>query len=235
MPLTANLVRSSIISPGTQSIWTDSTVYGGANPLRNAVALYLTAYKVNEAQTESALTVNTFDPETVTSFTTTNGVDGWHRYYFIIVNNWLVGTTFNRYDLTWDTTDNKFYQYINATTSAGNAVTNTTFFTPITDPTTVLKNIGTSIQTNNVVYQIIDKVVNFASSIYYIKSASKHAIESCAGGDCGCNTKIGLYYHYIRDLFALLSINETTGKFIEGERNARLLERYADDCGCLNS
>jgi hypothetical protein len=233
MALTANLVRSSIVSPGIQSIWTDNTVYGGANPLRNAVALYLTAYKIDEDQVETALTVSSFDPETVTTFTTANTVDGWYRYYFVIVNYWAIGTIFNKYDLTYDPTANVFYQYIKDTSSSGNSLTNSTYFTPISDPSSVLKNLNTSTQTNNIAYQVIDKVVSYASSIYYIKAASKHAIETCSTGDCGCSTKIGMYYHYIRDLFALLAINETTGKFLEGEKNARLLEKYADDCGCI--
>jgi hypothetical protein len=233
MALTPNLTRAAIVSPGTQSIWTDNTVYGGANPLRNQVAVYLTAFKVSEAQVETPLTVAAFDPETVTTFTTTNGVDGWHKYKFVIINNWLVGTTYNKYDLVWDTTLNAFYEYINDTPSAGNAVTNLTYFSPVSDPTTKIANVGTATASGNLIYQVIDKVVSFQSSICYLKAASNHAIEICNNGECGCDTRIKKYFHWIRDLFALLAINETTGQFIEGERTARLLERYCDDCGCI--
>lgn len=237
MALTPNLTRSSIVSPGTQSNWTDNTVYGGANPLRTAVAVYLTAFKVDENQVETALSVVTNQggsaPKTNSTFITTNGVDGWHRYKFVIINDWLVGTTYNKYDLVWSPTQNAFYEYINDTPSAGNLVTNLTYFSPVSDPTTKIANVGTALNPGNLVYQVIDKVVSFQSSICYLKAASKHAIETCKGSDCGCDTKVGRYYHWIRDLFALLAVNETTGQFIEGERNARLLEKYCDDCGCI--
>lgn len=234
MALTANLVRSSISTDGLTSNWTDSTVYGGANPLRNQVAVFITAYKVDENQVETALAVTTFDPEVATTFVTTNGVDGWTRYYFIIVNNWLVGTTYNRYDLVWDPTGNKFYQYINVTSTSGNAVSNTTYWAVVTDPTIYIKQIGTTTAVNNMAaYQVINKVIDFKTSVCYIKASSQHAKESCDTGECGCDTRLGSLFHKIRDLFASLTLNESTGKYLEGERNARLAEKYCDDCGCL--
>lgn len=233
MALTANLVRSTITAPGTESTWTDETVYGGANPDRNEVALYLTAYKVDEDLVETALEVETFDPETVTEFVTTNGEDGYHKYYFIIVDNWLIGTTYNKYDLVWSTAQNLFYQYINDSPTAGNAVTNTNYFSPVADPTSLLQDIGTSEEPQNIVYQIIGKVVDFQTSICYMKASAKHAKETCDGNDCGCDSRIGRLFHKIRDLFNSLALNEAQGQFIQGEKNARLAEKWCDDCGCL--
>lgn len=235
MALTANFVRSSISADGLTSNWTDSTVYGGANPNRVQVAIWLTAYKVDVNQVETGLTVTVFDPELATSFVTTNGIDGWTRYYFIIINNWLVGTTYNRYDLVWDATGNKFYQYINVTSTAGNAVSNATYWAVVADPTIYLKQIGTSTAVNNIAaYQIINKVLDYQTSICYIKAASKHAEECCGNDDCGCDSRLGKLYHKIRDIFSNLTLNESTGQFLSGEKNARLVEKYCSDCGCLN-
>lgn len=231
MALTANLTRSAVTL--TQSTWLDETVYGGANPDRNEVALYLTAYKVDKDLVETVLTISSFDPEIVTTFTTTNGIDGYHKYYFVIVDNWLVGTEYSRYDLVWSPTENKFYEYINATPSTGNLVTNATYFSEVTDPTTKIANVGTALESGNLIYQVIEKVVSFATSICYTKAASKHAKEECSGGNCSCDSRLGRLYHRIRDLFALLALNEATGQFVEGEKNARLAEKYCDDCGCL--
>lgn len=231
MPLIANLTRTAVTS--STSTWTDNTIYGGANPNRNGVAVYLTAYKVDENLVETPLIVSNFDPELATTFTTTNGIDGYHKYNFVIIDNWLVGTTYNRYDLVWSTTENKFYEYTNATPSAGNLVTNLLFFTEVPDPTIKIANVGTATESGNLVYQVVSKVVSFATSICYIKAASKHAKESCSGSDCGCDSKLGKAYHKIRDLFANMAINESTGQYIDGEKNARLAEKYCDDCGCL--
>ncbi len=231
MALTANINRTA--TSLTSSVFTDETTYGGANPDRNEVALYFTGYKVDEDQVETALTVDSFDPETVTEFTVTNGVDGYHKYYVVIVDNYDAAVEYEKYDLVWSTSLDAFYEYINDTPSTGSLVTNTNFFTPVTDPTTKIANVGTATESGNLVYQVIQKVVSFATSICYLKAASKHAKEVCGTGDCGCDSRLGRLYHKIRDLFALLAVNETTGQFIEGEKNARLVEKYCDDCGCL--
>lgn len=233
MALTADLVRQSIVSPGTSTNWDDDTVYGGANPDRNEVALYLTAYKVDEDLVESALEVDIFDPKTVTEFTVESTVDGWYKYYFIIIDDWLVGTSYNQYDVVWSPTEEAFYQYINATPSAGNVVTNLTYFEIVADPSALLQDIGTTEEPQNIVYQVINKVVSFATSICYAKAAAKHAKEACTGSSCGCDSKIGRLFHKIRDLFASLPLNEGQGLYIQGEKNARLAEKWCDDCGCL--
>ena len=232
MALIPNLIRTQVTAPGTISTWVDSTVYGGAELLRNQVALYLTAYKVDENLVESSLVVPTFDPETVTTFTTPNTIDGHYKYNFVIIKNWLIGTTYNRYDLVWDTTTNLFYEYVNITPAAGNAVTNINFFIPVTDPTVKIANVGTALNPGNLIYQIINKVVSFQTSICFVKAASKTCKEDC-DGDCGCNSKTSKLFLRIRNLYSTLGLNEAQGKYLEGERNARLAEKYCDDCGCL--
>lgn len=232
--LTPDLERTLISEDGTESTFSDSTTYGaGGDPARNAVAIYLTAYKVDEDQEETALTVTTFDPELATTFTVENGDDGWHKYYFIIADNWSVATEYSRYQVVWSTTENKFYQYTNATPSTGNAVTNSIYFTHLPDPTVVIEDIGTDEEPDNIAYQVVDKILREQTSICYLKSQALKAKESCGCDDCGCDSKLTRYATRIRDLFAVLAINESTGQYIEGEKNARLAEKYCDECGCL--
>lgn len=232
MALTPNLTRAAIVAPGTQSVWTDETVYGGANPTRNQVAVWLTAYKVSETQVETALDVENFDPETDTEFRTTNGVDGWHRYYFVIVDNYDGADTYSLNDVVYYSSTGLFYKAI-LNSFSGIVPTNTTYWISVADPTSLIQNDGTANESGNLVFQVIDKIVDFATSICYIKAAAKHAKESCGTDACGCSSRLGKAFHKIRDLFAVLPINETTGQFIEGEKNARLAERWCDDCGCL--
>lgn len=234
MALTADLVRLTVTQDGSTSTWEDQTVYGSANPDRNEVAVYLTAYKVDVNQVGTALTVTTFDPEVATTFTTDNGsLDGWVKYNYVIIDNWLIGTQYEQYDLVWSTTENKFYEYTNSTPSTGNLVTNTVYFTEVLDPTTKIANVGTSSESGNLVYQVLNYVLTYQTSICYIKAASKHCKESCGNGDCGCDSRLGRAYHKIRDLFANMAINESTGQYLEGEKNAVLAAKYCDDCGCL--
>lgn len=234
MALIADLVRTAVSQDGTSSTWTDQTVYGTANPDRNEVALYLTAYKVDEDQVETALAVTSFDPELVTTFTTANGsIDGWVKYYFVIVDNYNVAVEYEKYDLVWSTVENAFYEYINDTPTTGSAVTNATYFLVVTDPTTKIANVGTASESGNLIYQVINKILTYQTSICYVKAASKHSKESCEG-DCGCDSRLSRLFYKIRDLFSSLPLNESTGLYIEGEKNARLAEKYCDDCGCLN-
>lgn len=233
MALTADLTRTSYIAEsGTQSLWDDDTVYGSPNVNRNQVAISLTAYKVDEDLVETALDIDAFDPETVTGFTTTNGDDGWHKYYFIIIDNWLIGTTYNQYDVVWSTSLNKWYQYINASSTSGHAVTETAYFTEATDPTAFIADAGTDEEPGNIVYQVINKVISYQSSICFNKAAALYA-KQCCEDDCDdCDTRLGRLYNKIVTLYTNLAINETTGQYLLGEQNARVLENYCDDCGC---
>ncbi len=234
MALTADLVRAIISAPGTSSQWSDETVYGSPNPDRSDVAVYLTAYKVDEDQVETALEVEDFDPETADEFITENTIDGWYKYNFVIIPVWLVGTTYNQYDLVWDTVTAAFYEYINASSSAGNAVTDVNYFTPVADPTVKIANVGIATESGNLIYQVINKVVAFQTSLCFIKSTSKTCKESCSPtSDCTCGSRTAKLATRIRCLFTNLSLDEAQGKFLEGEKNARLAEKYCDECGCL--
>lgn len=228
----ANLVREDITAPGTTSIWNDNSTY--STPARNQVALDLTAFKVDENQVESALSVVTFDPKTVTEFTTTNTIDGYYRYYFIILNDWLIDTQYTRYDIVWSPAQALFYEYINVTPSTGNLVTNPTYWNPIISPSLKLRNINTVIEPGNIqAYQIIDKVVSFQTSICFSKAVALQSKEDCnCDEDCGCGGKVAKLVDRIEDLLTTLEFDEVRGLYIEGERAARLSQKYCEDCGC---
>ncbi len=233
MALVAAVTRTSVTDDGLESIFSDGTEYGAPEADRNQVAVWFTAFKMDVNQVATALAVDTFDPEAATSFTAANGVDGWHRYMFIIAPRWDVAVEYNQYDIVWDEAEAAFYEYTYATATTGNLVTDTFYWTLIADPTTKIADVGTAEESGNLVYQVIDKVVSFQTSICNLKAASKHAKEVCNTGACDCDTTLGKYYMKIRNLFAIMAINETTGQYIEGEKNARLAEKYCDDCGCL--
>ncbi len=232
MALTPLLTFTSVTADGSQSTLTDATVYGGANPDRNEVAIYLTAYKVDEDQVESALTVETFDPETATTFTVTNTIDGRYKYKFVIVDYWLVGTVYNQYDMVWSPTENAFYQYIFATPSSGQLVTNTTYYSPVTDPTTIIDDDGTAEESGNLIFQILEKIIDYATAACYANIAILSAKENCAD-DCGCSSKLCKSKNRIRTLLSVMRISDTRQQYLQGERFAREAEKYCSDCGCL--
>lgn len=230
MALVADLEKTAVSADGTLTTWTDNTVYGGANPDRNAVAVYFTVYKVDEDLEETAVTVQSFDPETASTFVSTNGVDGRYKAYFIIVDYYAGGTTYERYDLAYDAAGNTFYEYINSTPAAGIDVSNAAYWSAIADPTSVIQNVGTASESGNVVYQVVETILYYATSKCYSVATIEDAKNSCGNGDCddcGCGD-----LQKIDSLLQGMRIADAYQLYTEGERLARQAEKFCADCGC---
>lgn len=236
--MTLALTRTAYAEDLSTSDWLDESAYGGLNPDRADGAVYLTAYKVNEDLVETAVTVTTFDPKTADTFTTanpdTNG-DGHYKYYFIFAEDYAGGTTYNQYDVVWDTGEEAFYEYTNAAPSAGNPVTDVNYWTALADPTTKIADVGTDEESGNLSYLVVQKVLDIYGSVCRLKAGIQFAKQECPNDDCGCDTRLGKYYTKIRNLYTSLAMYETTGRYTDGEKAARLLEKYCDDCGCLET
>lgn len=245
--LTPNLIRSSLVNPGTQSNWTDTTIYGGAGPNRNTVGVSLAAYKVDQNQVASPVTVASYLPASATTFVTNqvpgsatvNGivtatvVDGWYQYKFLIAPNYNSTTgTNNQYDVVFDSVGAvNFYQYINTvpTTAQSQPLTDPLYWIVLAIPTSIIDNVGTSKQTNNIVYQVINKVVDYQASIYYLQAQSAFAQTysyPSAGKAQVIDSELGDYTMRIRNLFSSLTLDEALGKYVDGELNAQLAARY---------
>ena len=228
------LLTLSTSTDGLQTYITDSTVYGGANPARNTYGVYLSAYKVDSGLIETALTTTAFIPTTASIFYTTNTVDGRYKFYYVIVPNWLIGTTYSKYNLVWDAITNSFYEYNNATPSAGNAVTDINYWTVVLNPTTKIQNVGTALDPLNISYIVKENIADYLAAKCYATAATLTAKEDCGeAGDCGCSSKLGKSTARIRVLLTVMQISNIRQQYSEGEKAARLAETYCSDCGCL--
>lgn len=238
MALTASITFGAVATGGASYVITDITTYGGANPARNTVGVFLTAYKVNEDLDETAMTVASFLPASAATFTITipttddNG-DGWHKIYFIICDKWLIGTTYDQYDVVFDSVGLKFYQYINVASSAGHLVSNTSYWSELTDPTSVIADVGTSEEPGNIVYTVTSKIIDYQTAKCFSTLVTGNARENC-GEDCDCdpNSKLAKTLRKVRGLLTAMRIDDTQQLYLAGERAARLAENYCDDCGC---
>lgn len=231
MALTPDFRISAVAADGSYVVLTDYTIYGSPNQVRNTVAVSMTAYKLSEQQVETTQVVATYNPETITNFQITNTIDGWVRYYCIIVDNFNIATVYNQYDLVWDATGNAYYQYIFATPSSGHTVSNTTYFSPVSDPTQYIRYVGLSNQVNNISYQVVNVVQRYQAYACYALIATKVAKDACLDD---CSPKNVLLNTFTR-LDALLNaavIDEIEQLYVAGERAMRLAERYCDDCDC---
>lgn len=210
----------------------DNYEYGTPNPDRDDVGVYFTAFKVDEDLAETALTVTAFDPETVDEFTIEYDSDGRNKFIFVQAPNWLIGTTYNRYDVVWSLTQNAFYEYVNASATAGNVVTNSTYWSVVPDPTELLENLGQADEPDLLTYQIFEAVLDFNTAKCYADVAILAAKENC-NDDCDCKSRIGRAKNKIRTLLSVMRIANIRGRYTAGEKAAREAERYCEDCGCL--
>ena len=147
-----------------------------------------------------------------------------------LVPLWKVGTTFNRYDLTY--LSGVYYQYIFATPTAGNAVTNPTYFSVVTDPATKIADVGGATSPANLIYLVQEKIIDYITAKCYANVAILAAKDSCAD-DCNCNSGICKSKNRIRTLLSVMRISDTRQQYLQGERAAREAEGYCSDCGCL--
>lgn len=233
MALTPSISRTSVAEDGSYSVLTDGTTYGGANPDRNEVAVFLTAYRVDEDLVETAVDITAFDPKTATDFTVTNDVDGRYKYNFIIADDWLIGTEYNQYDVVWSPTEEAFYEYTFETPTTGNVVTDTIYWTALPDPTTKIDDVGTAEESGNLLYQVYERILDYATAACYANVAILAAKESCAD-DCNpVNSKYARPRNRLRTLLSVMRISDTRQQYLQGEKFAREAQKYCDECGCL--
>jgi hypothetical protein len=233
MALVPIISVTAVSADGSQSTVTDSTTYGAPNQLRTAVAVYATAYKVDEDLVETAVEMVTFDPEVASTFTFTNGVDGWYKIYFIIVDDYSGAVEYSENDVVYYDTNNTFYQYTFATPTTGTVPTTATHWAVLSDPTSVLQDIGTEDEPENISYDVLEYVLDFATAKCYATAVSNLAADGCENDDCGCGSKLGKIVAKLRVLLAAMRVANVREQPLKGEKYARLAEKYCMDCGCL--
>ena len=160
MALTIDLDLAISTDRKTATI-TDSTVYGtGGNPARSAVAVYLTAYKVDFEGNETALTVTSddSDPQTDSVWTIALDVDGYYKFPFVIIPDYDGATTYDQYDAVYDSgTDAVYRSKVGSNT--GNSVSNTSFWEAVSDPSDLANNKDTSTESGNITSQVYVRVL----------------------------------------------------------------------------
>lgn len=121
VPITTPLTFSSDADTATI---TDSTVYGGANPDRSDVAVYLELWKMDEDSEATEITIDNDAPDTVESWEFDSSDDGWYKSRIYIIPQFNILTAYSEGDVI-------FYNdalYICIDDSTGNLPSDTDFF-----------------------------------------------------------------------------------------------------------
>lgn len=226
MALTINCDVSSELKNGdnwTMTV-TDFTIYGDSNPLRSAGALYITGEKVNaDGTTDAAVAFSTYDQETWATTTFTLTKDGWHRFKIVFALDYNAGTTYNQHELVYQDSNNTTYKSIFATPFSGIAPPNATYWVAVSDPTSLVDNVGTSSESPNLEYQLLQRVLYPNAKVEYGNLTEDAAIEGYGDSTRGEDV---LNYEFARLMVEAMNSLDQRGKQADGERVARKFDEF---------
>lgn len=224
MALTANLEFTSEVIDGDSFLgtYTDSTTYGGANPVRAGVAVYLTIEKIKaDTTTDYDVDVNSYNPETATDFTFPIEVDGWYKAKFVIIPDYDNAASYVQYDVVYSS--GVVYRATQAT--SGNPPPNNSFWEVISEPTSLVDNDGSSTESQNLVFQIKQDIIYPFAKTCYGDKTSEAAIDCCS--TCERSEKI-LAYEYIGVLVDGMDVANQRGQYSRGEKISLKAQEFCD-------
>lgn len=228
MALTPILQITSVAPSGENSVThvSDDTVYGGVNPARNTLAVYLLANKVTEGTTlqETPLVVQTYDPLTVEDWIVENTIDGYQKYILLIFPIYNPAGTYTQYQTVFY--NGSLYQSVSAAPLQGVTPGEDSSW-EIRTPQQIYAVMDTATEPPNLTIVILGYVLTYAAQKCLGLLAPKHAKANCAG--CAGNPALKEKFDDLWLLVFNANIASTRQKFIEGERFMRSAELY---CTC---
>jgi len=123
---------------GLTAIATNTTVYGGSNQLRNQAAEYVLWSKTDMNALRAFTNPAEGDVLNNLVYTVSTLVDGWYELIRLRIQPYNAGTAYVSGNIFYYATNGNVYQAI--TSSTGQTPTNPTYFTQVTDLTTIFGN-----------------------------------------------------------------------------------------------
>lgn len=211
---------------------TDETVYGGLNPTRDTVRVYVSGYKMNKDSTVAetlTVTSDTGDPQNSSVYTFNIPKDGWFKFPTSIVKvPYSALVTFAKYDAVYDAPTGLVYRSLN-NANLGNPLSLSTSWEPIPIPGDLALNKGEINESLNIESLVYQRILT-PNSEYSYGNLISHESESCCG-DCDETTAVAQY-----ELAALLldgAIEADYRAYLpQGEGITRRLDVIFENCGC---
>lgn len=210
---------------------TDSTVFGGSNPNRSAVRVFLSGNKQtvdNTVDYALTLTPNNTDPAVVSSWSWPyQDTDGWINFFYVIIKAaYAGGTSYNIYDAVYDSGTNLVYRS-KANSNVGHSLSDTTWWELITDPSTLAANKGETNESLNIESTIYQRVLSYSAQYNYGNFISDASSECC--GDCAESEAVTEYKLLSLLVNGLITADERT-ELPQGETIARRLSGIFGTC-----
>lgn len=159
MAITINLTNIAVdLTTGIGTIIDGSTY---TSPSRATCGVFLKVYKTDYNGNKSVLetTASPIDPNTTSQWTYPHTADGWHQIAYVAPPDYAGGTTYARYDAVFDPSGLGVYRS-KSNGNIGNALNNTTFWEPISDPSGLAFNVGTATESVNLTTLTAQTVYN---------------------------------------------------------------------------
>jgi len=198
----------------------DTTVY--SNPTRVNVGVFLSVKKVTFRGGELRVTTtpDSGDAALVSEWIVSYDLDGHYRFKYVAVPNYDVAVTYAKYAAVYDSVSGNVYVSVD-NGNIGNAVGNTTYWTLVSDPTSLVDKEGTASESLN----IDAAAINYVLSTLTADARDRKAIEAATEcfGDYGLVKSVDDFT--MLDVFTegLIAADEAS-EFNKGESIARRAE-----------
>ncbi len=183
MALELVIKLSAVSADCNELTFIDETVYGGANPARNEVALLVIAYKKglpDESDTRLTVTPDVTDPTASTTWYVTSTLDGWHSLPTYAVPVYNAATPYALNDCVFH--NSAYWQCLAATTGTEPGTDPTFWSQLLTDDTNISGTMQALEAAGNVTYNYFNYIVTCRSEKCYSKLVVGAATNGCCEG-----------------------------------------------------
>ena len=211
----------SIADNRTTVTVTDATVYGGLNPARADVGLYLIVQKMsadNAVVDTYTVVGNDADPQTDVSWQFELEEDGWVRILMIAPEDYAAGDTYALYDVVQDPATSIVYRS-KQNGNIGNSLANATYWEVVTAE--VALNSGEPNESLNLASTVYSVILS-PNSEYGFANIIAEASEECCSE--GCTLESLKQYVRIAAMIDGMYVRSDRAQYPQGERVARRLE-----------
>jgi hypothetical protein len=153
----------------------DQTTYGGANPERSDLYVFVNLYKVNYANVRTKIPTagNDLDPLTDVSWVGNYDIDGHYKWAYVAIPDYSGLTSYSKYDAVF--ADDKVYRS-KVDLNQGESPLDTDFWEEIEDPAELAFNKGEENESLNITSVIYVRVLVAHGQYAYANMVSDMAI-----------------------------------------------------------
>lgn len=229
MALVLKIEKDSISSDCLTIVYKDNTgnynastnVGGYGAPNETRANLYLKLFlTLKKTVGDEQITVAAYNENTVTQWSITLSEDGYYEAYMFGALAYAGGTTYALADVVYSAAQDAFYKSLSAG-NVGNAVTNATFWTAVTDVDELKAAIAAS------------TTVGYADVYEHIELCNSRICKTKAYlKEDGCDENPGtIRYNKIRNLIDGADINGSISAFAKAQA---VVEEIQGQCDCID-